>query len=222
MSLARSKGSAEVLEPLWYYAGRDWGFIGHMAILVANSCRLLETIGWQHAEHVLRYVVQGLAGWGKEHAEHADVRPYWANLRRVENAAGRLPGDWAEGRGNEGLTKDLLALLRDGKGDEACDLAVKRLTEGKARAGADADAYLKHPVLRPRLVEIWEAVLCVDGRSAHDIFGSPDDIKPRSCATLFAAVSPPGSAFERVLQEYFRGEPDGQTLRLLEHKSETP
>jgi hypothetical protein len=138
--LARSKGSKEFLEPLWHYAGRDWGFIGHMAILVANSCRLLETIGWQHAEHVLRYVVQGLAGWGKEHAGHADVRPYWANLRRVEKAAGRLPGNWAEGQGNEGLTKDLLGLLRDGKGDEACDLAVKHLTEGKARAGAVWDA----------------------------------------------------------------------------------
>ena len=90
------------------------------------------------------------------------------------------------------------------------------------KSRAEAETYLKHPVLGPRLVEICEAVLGVDGRSAHDIFGSPDDIKPRSCATLFAAVSPPGSVFERVLQRYFRGEPDAQTLRLLEHKSETP
>lgn len=140
VSLARTKGSTEVFEPLWHYAGRDWGFIGHMAILVANSVRLLDTIGWQHAEHVLRYVVQGLAGWGKEHAEHAHVLPYWANLQRVDKAARLLPGDWAEGQGNEGLTKDLLVLLRDGKGDEACDLAVKHLTEGKARAGAVWDA----------------------------------------------------------------------------------
>src|SRR5262245_28950544 len=144
--LARSRGSAAALEPLWHYAGRDWGFIGHMAILVASSCRLLETIGWHHAEHVLRYVVQGLAGWGAEtgkgkgYGDHPDVRPYWGNLERVKKAAGRLPGGWAESKGNEGLTKDLLALLRDGKGDEACDLAVKRLTEGKARAGAVWDA----------------------------------------------------------------------------------
>ena len=75
VALARSRGSAAVLEPLWHYAGQNWGFIGHMAILVANSVRLLDTIGWQHAEHVLRYVVQGLAGWGKEYATHADVRP---------------------------------------------------------------------------------------------------------------------------------------------------
>src|SRR5262249_38911755 len=140
VALVRSGGQAEILEPLWHYAGRDWGFIGHMAILVANSCRLLETIGWQHAEHLLRYVIEGLTGWGKEHADHSDVRPYWANLKRVEQAARRLPGDWAESRGNEGLTKDLLALLREGKGDEACDLAVKQLTAGKARAGAVWDA----------------------------------------------------------------------------------
>jgi hypothetical protein len=140
VALARSRGSVAVLEPLWHYAGRDWGFIGHMAILVASSVRLLDTIGWQHAEHVLRYVVQGLAGWGKEHAEHDDVRPYWANLKRVDKAAGHLPGDWAEGQGNEGLTKDLLALLREGKGDEACVLVVKQLTQGKARAGAVWDA----------------------------------------------------------------------------------
>jgi hypothetical protein len=140
VSLVRSKGSAEVLEPLWHYAGRDWGFIGHMAILVANSCRLLETIGWQHAEHVLRYVVQGLAGWGPEHAHHADVQPFWANLQRIEKVIHRLPGNWAELQSNAGLTKDLLTLLREGRSDEACDLALRHLTDGTAQAGAVWDA----------------------------------------------------------------------------------
>jgi hypothetical protein len=140
VALARFRGQADVLEPLWHYGCRTWGFIGHMAILVANSCRLLETIGWQHAEHVLRYVVQGLTGWGKEHAAHKDVRPYWVNLLRVEKAASYLPGDWAESHGNERLTKDLIALLRDGDGDEACAVAVRNLSEGKAHAGAVWDA----------------------------------------------------------------------------------
>jgi hypothetical protein len=140
VSLARSKGSAEVLEPLWYYAGRDWGFIGHMAILVANSCRLLQTIGWQHAEHVLRYVVQGLAGWGPQHDHHSDVEPYWANLQRIEKVSGRLPGNWTEDQSNAGLTGDLLTLLREGKGDEACDLALRHLIDGTARASAVWDA----------------------------------------------------------------------------------
>ena len=80
---------------------------------------------------------------------------------------------------------------------------------------AEAQAYLAHPVLRPRLVEIAEAALRVEGRSALEVFGSPDDMKLRSCATLFAHVSPPGSVFERLLGKYFDGKPDEQTLRLI-------
>jgi uncharacterized protein (DUF1810 family) len=89
------------------------------------------------------------------------------------------------------------------------------------RSAAEAEAYLRHPVLGPRLVECCEAVLGVTGRSAHDIFGSPDDLKLRSCATLFAAVSAPGSVFQRVLDQYFGGERDERTLRLLGGGTET-
>jgi len=81
---------------------------------------------------------------------------------------------------------------------------------------AEAEAYLTHPVLGPRLVEIAEAALAVEGRSANDIFGSPDDLKLRSCATLFARVAPPGSVFERLLAKYFDGRPDPRTLALLD------
>ena len=80
---------------------------------------------------------------------------------------------------------------------------------------AEAEAYLKEPVLGPRLVECTQALLEVEGRSAHEIFGSPDDSKLKSSVTLFAHVSPPDSVFERVLDKYFRGERDGKTLRLL-------
>jgi uncharacterized protein (DUF1810 family) len=79
----------------------------------------------------------------------------------------------------------------------------------------EADAYLRHPVLGPRLRACAEAALGVDGRSALAIFGSPDDLKLRSCATLFAQVSPAGSVFHRLLERYFAGEPDQATLRLL-------
>ena len=79
----------------------------------------------------------------------------------------------------------------------------------------EARAYLDHPILGPRLRECAEAAIGVEGRSAIEIFGSPDDLKLRSCATLFAHVSSPGSVFERLLAKYFRGERDGMTLRLL-------
>jgi uncharacterized protein (DUF1810 family) len=80
---------------------------------------------------------------------------------------------------------------------------------------AEAKAYLKHPVLGRRLVECAEALLRIEGRSAQQIFGSPDDMKLKSCATLFAHISPAGSEFERLLDKYFRGERDDKTLRLI-------
>jgi uncharacterized protein (DUF1810 family) len=83
------------------------------------------------------------------------------------------------------------------------------------RSRAEAEAYLRHPVLGPRLAECAEAVLGVRGKSASEIFGSPDDLKLRSCATLFACVAPAGSVFERLLERHFPGGRDGATLRLL-------
>ena len=79
----------------------------------------------------------------------------------------------------------------------------------------EAKAYLDHPILGPRLLECVEAVMRVQGRSATEIFGSPDDLKLKSCATLFACVSPPDSVFESLLKKYYRGERDDKTLRLL-------
>lgn len=80
---------------------------------------------------------------------------------------------------------------------------------------AEAEAYLAHPILGPRLLEITEALLAVEGKTASEIFGSPDDLKLRSCATLFARVSAPGSLFERVVEKFYGGKPDPETLRRL-------
>ena len=73
---------------------------------------------------------------------------------------------------------------------------------------AEAEAYLRHPILGPRLLESARATLGVEGRSALEVFGSPDDMKLRSSATLFASVSPAGSVFGQLLDRYFGGEPD--------------
>jgi uncharacterized protein (DUF1810 family) len=90
---------------------------------------------------------------------------------------------------------------------------TSRLYAIKSRA--EAKAYLDHPVLGPRLVECAEAALAVEGRTASQIFGSPDDMKLRSCATLFAHVSPQGSVFERLIRNFFEGRRDGKTLSRL-------
>jgi uncharacterized protein (DUF1810 family) len=79
----------------------------------------------------------------------------------------------------------------------------------------EAREYLKHPVLGSRLVECAEAVFTIHGRSVSEIFGYPDDLKLKSSMTLFASVAYPGSIFVRVLDKYFHGERDVQTLQLL-------
>ena len=79
----------------------------------------------------------------------------------------------------------------------------------------EAAAYLDHPILGPRLRECVDVLLSVTGRPAHEIFGSPDDMKLKSCMTLFAHVSSEGSTFEKVLDRYFGGQRDGKTLELI-------
>ncbi len=88
------------------------------------------------------------------------------------------------------------------------------------RDPGEARDYLEHPILASRLIECAEAALAVEGRSAMEIFGTPDDLKLRSCATLFAQVSAPDSVFHRILDKYYSGEPDRRTLQLLGQHSE--
>ena len=83
----------------------------------------------------------------------------------------------------------------------------------------EARAYLAHPLLGPRLKECVRLALRIDGRSITEIFGSPDDMKFRSCMTLFDCAVPDETLFAQALQKYFGGTPDARTLELLRHRS---
>jgi uncharacterized protein (DUF1810 family) len=83
------------------------------------------------------------------------------------------------------------------------------------KSKAEALAYLAHPVLGPRLRECTDIVNALDGLSAHQIFGSPDDMKFRSSMTLFHTVSPEIAVFNEALRKYFGGELDPRTLDLM-------
>ena len=80
---------------------------------------------------------------------------------------------------------------------------------------AEAQAYLAHPLLGARLREGTAAVNAVAGRSAHQVFGSPDDLKFRSSMTLFREAAPDDPAFAAALRKYFDGEADPRTLEIL-------
>jgi uncharacterized protein (DUF1810 family) len=79
---------------------------------------------------------------------------------------------------------------------------------------SEAEAYLAHPILGPRLSECTKLVSDVDGRTASEIFGYPDDLKFRSCMTLFAKATPHNEVFLQALNKYFGGEMPA-TLDLL-------
>ena len=81
---------------------------------------------------------------------------------------------------------------------------------------AEARNYLAHPLLGARLLECTQAVNAVEGRSALEIFGTPDDIKFRSSMTLFeVANAAAGSAFAAALDKFYQGRRDERTLQLL-------
>ena len=94
-----------------------------------------------------------------------------------------------------------------GQSDMATRYAVQSVSEAKS--------YLAHPLLGSRLREACKLLLTHSGLSAHDIFGTPDDLKLRSSMTLFGEVSEPDEVFCAVLKQYFDGVKDSRTLELL-------
>ena len=77
----------------------------------------------------------------------------------------------------------------------------------------EARAYLSHPILGPRLLEFCRAILSVEGKSASEIMGDPDDMKLKSSMTLFSLVEGSPSEFREVLLKFFGGEQDDRTIR---------
>lgn len=86
--------------------------------------------------------------------------------------------------------------------------AIKNLDE--------AIEFLGHPLLGMRLIEISAALLAIENKTASQVFGSPDDMKLKSCMTLFSALSHTNPVFDAVIDTYFNGEKDLKTLRLIE------
>ena len=79
----------------------------------------------------------------------------------------------------------------------------------------EAREYVQHPLLGPRLIEISEALLSLDESDPRRVMGSPDDLKLRSCMTLFQCAAPDQPVFGKVLDKFYGGRPDGRTLEIL-------
>jgi hypothetical protein len=128
-SLVRNSGASEVIELFWRYGARDFRDIGHKAIYVANAWRTLQTVGWRHAEPVMRSLAFALLEHegGSPAQRDADAdRPFRQSLQRVL----RIRRDWRRGRVTPQAAADLLAALRTGSAAEGPDRVVTMLNQG--------------------------------------------------------------------------------------------
>jgi hypothetical protein len=126
--LVRSAGANEVIETFWRYGARDFRSIGHKAIFTANAWRTLQTIGWRHAEPIMRSLAYALlsheGGNPAKRNDAADV-DFRDNLKR----AARIREGWQRGTVTPQATTDVLAVQRKGAPAEACEQVVALLNK---------------------------------------------------------------------------------------------
>jgi hypothetical protein len=129
VSLCRSAGANEVFEMLWRYGARDFRAIGHKTIFAANSYRTLQTIGWRHAEPVLRSLAYAMLAHEEGNPARRDDfrdRPGRDNLPRAD----KLRDFRHAGKRDAAATKDVLACVRSGSADEAAQKVVALIEKG--------------------------------------------------------------------------------------------
>ena len=129
----------------------------------------------------------------------------------------------------EGMFEAALAELRRGRKRSHWMWFIFPQIEGLGSSSAskkyairgldEARAYLKHPVLGPRLLGCCRAILSIQGKSASEIMGYPDDLKLNSSMTLFALADDSHPEFRQVIDRYFQGQSDRRTLELLNLQS---
>ena len=129
--LVRSAGANEIYELFYRYGARDFRSIGHKAIFTGHSWRLLQFIGWQHAEAVLRSLAFACLNHDVKNTTPAlSDEPADRPWRRNQKLVAGMGSAWMSGRVDDGATREMLAVLRQGTDEEACDKAVALIGSG--------------------------------------------------------------------------------------------
>ncbi len=157
IALARSEGPQQAFDLLWPYgaAGCGGGNIGHRAISVASAHRTLEAIGWRHAEPVLQFLVSRQNNTPKE------IEMNRLNAQRAKDGAGQLRPDWASGPSDKGAVLEMVALVRSGNRQRACQWAYDAIAAGKLCASTVWDALF--------LASAELVIRSVTGRPPHSV-----------------------------------------------------
>jgi len=180
-ALARSAGAGETMESVWRYAVRDQRNIGHKAIFAAQCWRTLQTIGWQHAEPVLRSLAFGMLDLQGD-ARPVAVGPYEANLANVK----KVREDWSIGRPDPGATRSLLATIRTAEPEAASAEALGLINAGVAPESIWDAVILGGSELlakNPGIIALHAVTAC---NALHSIYGASGDDSTRKLALLQA------------------------------------
>jgi hypothetical protein len=180
-SLCRTSGAAQTMEPLWRMAVRDQRNIGHKAIFAAQSWRTLQTIGWEHAEPVLRSLVFGLLDLQGD-SRKRPVGPYEANLEQ----AAKIRPDWQIGRADPAATQALLQVIRQATPESASAEAVKMLNQGISPGSLWDAAVLSSCELLMHSPGIVALHATTSTNALHYIFTASGDDTTRRLALLQA------------------------------------
>jgi hypothetical protein len=124
--LVRTSSASEVYELFWRYGARDFRDIGHKAIYTANSWRTLQTIGWRHAEPVVRslaFAILEHSGGNPAKGDDIADRPWRENIKRAAD----IPANWRAGKPSSDATADFLKVLRTADESNSCTQAVEML-----------------------------------------------------------------------------------------------
>ena len=180
-ALCRSSGAAETMEPLWRLAVRDQRNIGHKAIFAAQSWRTLQTIGWVHAEPVLRSLVFGMLDLQGD-SRPRPVGPYEANLE----IAPKIREEWTIGRDDPAATQALLQVIRQATPEAASAEAVKLLNQGVSPGSLWDAAILAACELLMHSPGILALHATTATNALHYIYGASGDDTTRRLALLQA------------------------------------
>lgn len=205
IAISRTHGSKQAYAQILRYAARDNHFIGHIPIAIVNAGRVLDAIGWQHAEPTLRYIIRDM--YRTDH--NLNGQPYAHNVKRADETHDRLPVNWASNTKDVVRTKELLALMRKGKWWNSNDWIADNLIAGSITAGTVWDAI--HLLAAEMMLRFKLGGRRLGNRSLHSntavnalhhVFDTCLDSRDRYI-TMLQAVS---WATEFMLEEQNRGE----------------
>jgi hypothetical protein len=198
-SLVRNAGATEVIELFWRYGARDFRDIGHKAIFAANSWRALQTIGWRHAEPVMRSLAFAML----EHREKGNPaeqdlepdRPWRENIKR----AGKIRDDWTQGKATPSAATDLVAALRTASPSDAAEKVVELLNKGVSPASVWDGLFLRAGELLMQQPGIG-GLHCVTSTNAlHYAYTASGNDETRRMMML------QGASFLPMFREFMRG-----------------